>query len=67
MAGLSEKIVERLPHDLLAPASLPEVRARLTRVGVEVRPLPASETVKIVKSDLARWGALVKQLDLKTE
>ena len=60
-------IVEKLNTDLSAVLSDPEVRERLSVLGINATPGSAEKFGDEIKRDLARYGAVVKAAGIKAE
>lgn len=57
-------IVERLRRELAAVLAMPEVRETFARTGGRVITLGAAETEALIRRDVERWTALIKQAGL---
>jgi tripartite-type tricarboxylate transporter receptor subunit TctC len=66
-AKLPAPVLKRLNDELNAVLALPEVREVLAREGAEPRPSTPDEFGKLIASDLARWGKLIKEANIKVE
>ena len=60
-------IVDKLNADLSAVLSDPEVRERLSVLGINATPGSADKFGEEIKRDLARYGAVVKAAGIKAE
>ena len=60
-------IVEQLSAELVRVFQLPDVKERLTPLGVEVTTRGAAELRTVVADDLAKWRAVVAQAGLRPE
>lgn len=60
-------IVDRLARATREVLQLPDVRARLAELSVEVTPLGSNEFATQIRSDLARWAQVVKTSNIKID
>lgn len=58
--GTPPAIAGRLEREFLNVMKLPEVRDRLTSLGLEVTPLAAAEFGQYLKRETQKWGELVR-------
>lgn len=66
-AGTPKEIVARLNTEINAALKLPEVRAKLEAAGIEVQGGTPQDYAALIKSDLAKWGKVVKQAGIEQE
>jgi putative tricarboxylic transport membrane protein len=66
-AGLPAPIAERLSAELQKMLSKPEVKERLLNTGVEVFYTGPKEFDAYVKSELAKWTGLIKEVGIQPE
>jgi tripartite-type tricarboxylate transporter receptor subunit TctC len=66
-AGTPKAIIDRLNLALRAGIDTPEVRARIAADGGDPLPSTPEEYVKDIEREDARWGALIRKLNLKVE
>ncbi len=66
-AGTPREIVNRLNADLNRVVSLPEVRARLQALFFSVRTSTPEEFAALIKSDIAKWGKLIRDANIKAD
>jgi tripartite-type tricarboxylate transporter receptor subunit TctC len=59
--------VKKLEAEFMRIAKLPEVIARLKPLGIDTVGNSSEEFSKILKSDIARWGAVAKASNIKIE
>ena len=59
--GVPAPIVARLNTELRAILALPEVRAAVEKVGVDVSTSSPEQLYALMQRDYARWGAIVKK------
>ncbi len=65
--GTSKAIVERLNAEIAAIIKSPEVRERLAAQGYEPEAGTPQQLGEMIKSELARYGKLVKAVGMKVE
>jgi tripartite-type tricarboxylate transporter receptor subunit TctC len=66
-AGTPKPIIERLNKALRALVDTPEVRARIASDGGDPLPSTPEEYAADIQREDAKWGALIKKLNLKVE
>jgi tripartite-type tricarboxylate transporter receptor subunit TctC len=66
-AGTPRPIVEKLNRALRAGIDTPDVRSRIAADGGDPMPSSPEEYVKDIEREDARWGALIRKLNLKVE
>jgi tripartite-type tricarboxylate transporter receptor subunit TctC len=66
-AGTPPAIVGKLNAELRRILALPDVRERLAAQGTEVRAGTPESLAAFMRAEIARWGKVVKQVDLKIE
>ena len=66
-AGTPTAIVARLNAEINAALKLPDVRTRLDAAGIEVQGGTPQDYASVIKSDLAKWGKVVKEAGIPTE
>jgi tripartite-type tricarboxylate transporter receptor subunit TctC len=66
-AGTPKEIVAKLNAEINAALKLPEVRAKLEAAGIEVQGGTPQEYAALIKSDLAKWGKVVKEAGIQQE
>jgi tripartite-type tricarboxylate transporter receptor subunit TctC len=59
--------VKKLEAEFMKIARLPDVAARLKAIGVDAVGTSTDEFTNILKSDIARWGDVVKSANIKIE
>jgi len=65
--GTPPEIVKKLEGEFMKIAKLPDVASRLKAIGVDAVGTSTDEFTKILTSDIARWGDLVKSANIKIE
>jgi tripartite-type tricarboxylate transporter receptor subunit TctC len=58
-------IVARLNRELTAVANAPETRAALDKQGVVVQTSTPEELAALIKSDVTRWGTIIRESGVK--
>lgn len=66
-AGTPNEIVAKLNTEINAALKLPEVRAKLEAAGIEVQGGTPQQYAALIKSDLAKWGKVVKEAGIQQE
>jgi tripartite-type tricarboxylate transporter receptor subunit TctC len=66
-AGTPDAIIKRLNHALRAGVDTPDVRARIAADGGDPLPSTPEEYRADIEREDARWGALIRKLNLKVE
>jgi len=59
-AGTTREIVNRLNADIVRGLAAPEVRERLLALGVEPQTSTPEQLAAFVKSEIAKWGRIVR-------
>jgi len=66
-AGTPKEIVARLNAEINATLKMPDVRAKLEAAGIEIQGGTPQEYAAVIKSDLAKWGKVVKEAGIEPE
>ena len=66
-AGTPKAIVTKLNAEINAALKLPDVRAKLELAGIEVQGGTPQEYAALIKSDLVKWGRVVKEAGIPAE
>lgn len=66
-AGTPKAIVARLNTEINAALKLPDVRTKLEAAGIEIQGGTPQEYAALIKSDLAKWGKVVKEAGIQPE
>jgi tripartite-type tricarboxylate transporter receptor subunit TctC len=64
-AGTPKEIIDRLGTEIRRILAMPDVLARLERLGVEATPASAEEFGALIRSELKRWNQLVRDAGIK--
>lgn len=65
--GLPETLQIRLSKALEAATSAPDVADRLSALGLEAAYAPPQEVTRIITSELALWGPLIRSLGIEAQ
>ena len=66
-AGTPKAIVDKLNAEINAALKLPDVRAKLEAAGIEVQGGTPQAYAALIKSDLAKWGKVVKAAGIEAD
>jgi tripartite-type tricarboxylate transporter receptor subunit TctC len=66
-AGTPRDIVDRLHTEVSRILKAPDVKERLAADGAEVSALPPDEFAAYIKSEIAKWGAVIRQGNIRPE
>ena len=66
-AGTPKAIVDKLNAEINAALKLPDVRAKLEAAGIEVQGGTPQDYAALIKSDLSKWGKVVKEAGIPLE
>ncbi len=66
-AGTPSAVVAMLERELMAAVSEPDMRTRLTEMGVVVTPLPAAAFGGFIRNDINAWAEFVAAAKIKLE
>jgi tripartite-type tricarboxylate transporter receptor subunit TctC len=66
-AGTPPEIVERLNHELVRIIAMPDVRERLTAIGMEPSPSSPAQLEAEIRTEVARWGPVVRRAGIHRE
>ena len=66
-AGTPAAIIARLNTEINAALKLPDVRTRLDTAGIEIQGGTPQDYASLIKSDLAKWGKVVKEAGIPAE
>jgi tripartite-type tricarboxylate transporter receptor subunit TctC len=65
--GTPQQIVERLADEIGAVLREPEIAERLTSLGAPPSPMRPAQFEAIVRSDLEKWGRVVREAEIRLE
>ena len=66
-AGIPQDIVQRLNGEIVAALKSPEVRDRLTNLGVEPQPGTPEALGHIMVSDVKRWAVVIQKAGVEPQ
>jgi tripartite-type tricarboxylate transporter receptor subunit TctC len=66
-ANTPPEVIRKANADILRILAMPEVQATLAKQGIEAHTSTPAEMAALVKADLARWGRMVKEANIKPE
>ena len=66
-AGTPKAIAAKLNTEINAALKLPDVRAKLEAVGIEIQGGTPQAYAALIRSDLAKWGKVVKEAGIPSE
>ena len=66
-AGTPKPIVDKIAADLARVLALPEVRAKLENIGLEVVGAGPAEFAVIVRNDYAKWGKVIRDANIRLD
>ena len=66
-AGTPKAIIAKLNAEINAALKLPDVRAKLEAAGIEIQGGTPQEYAALIKSDLAKWGKVIKDAGIPQE
>jgi len=66
-AGTPKAIIARLNAEINAVLKMPEVRTKLEAAGIDIQGGTPEAYATLIKSDLAKWGKVVKDAGIEAE
>ncbi len=66
-AGTPKAIIAKLNAEINAALKLPDVRAKLEGAGIEPQGGTPEEYAALIKSDLVKWGKVIKEAGIQPE
>jgi tripartite-type tricarboxylate transporter receptor subunit TctC len=66
-AKVSPSIIARLNRDLNAVVDTPETRAALEKQGLVIQTSTPEQMGELIRKDVARWGAIIRESGLKSK
>jgi tripartite-type tricarboxylate transporter receptor subunit TctC len=60
-AGAPQQVVNVLADEIAAIAAMPDVRDRLRSLALTPSPSEPEELARLLRSDMSRWGAIIRQ------
>jgi tripartite-type tricarboxylate transporter receptor subunit TctC len=65
--GTPKEIVSRLHGEIMKAMALPDVRERLTTIGLEQSGNTPAEFAAQIKADIAKWRKVIQEVNIKVE
>jgi tripartite-type tricarboxylate transporter receptor subunit TctC len=65
--GTAQPIIDKLAADLAKVLAMPDVRKRLTDIGLEPVGTTPAQFAAIVKNDHAKWGEVIRNANIKLD
>jgi len=66
-ANTPAEVIRKAQADVARVLAMPDVQATLAKQGIEVRASTSAEMAAAIKADLARWGRVVKEANIKAQ
>jgi tripartite-type tricarboxylate transporter receptor subunit TctC len=66
-AGTPHEVISRLNQDISKAARSPEMRQRWIEQGLEPRVTTTDELAAVIKSDVDKWGRIIRQAGIRAE
>jgi tripartite-type tricarboxylate transporter receptor subunit TctC len=66
-AGTPKHIVARLHADIVKAIASPDMRDRMNAIGLEPVGNTPEQFAGQIRSDIARWGAVIRQAGIKVD
>jgi tripartite-type tricarboxylate transporter receptor subunit TctC len=66
-AGVPRPIVDKVNADLIRALATPDVKTRLGELGVEAISSTPEQFGQFMASETARWGKLIKEVNMRVE
>lgn len=66
-AGIPEEIVRKINADAVATLRTPEVKERLAQLGADVVANSPAEFAQVIRTEIDKWGKVVRAAGIKTE
>ncbi len=66
-AGTPKAIIAKLNAEINAALKMPDVRAKLEAAGIDVQGGSPDDYAALIKSDLVKWGKVIKEAGIKPE
>jgi tripartite-type tricarboxylate transporter receptor subunit TctC len=66
-AAVPREIVARLHTEIVRVLALPDIKARFADQGADVASNTPEQFAAYIKSEIAKWGKLIKELGVKAE
>ena len=66
-AGTPREIAQKLNEAIVRAANDPVIKERMEALAFDVTAAPLAETAAYVKSELAKWGQVVREVGAKVD
>jgi tripartite-type tricarboxylate transporter receptor subunit TctC len=66
-AGTPKAIIAKLNSEINAALKMPDVRAKLEAAGIDIQGGSPEDYAALIKSDLVKWGKVIKEAGIKPE
>lgn len=66
-AGVSRAIIDRLSAEAARALKQPDTEARLTKLGIDARPMQPDAFAAYIRTETERWGAIIRRSGAKAE
>ena len=66
-AGTPADIAQKLNEAIVRAANDPDIKERMEALAFDVTAAPLGETAAYVKSELAKWGKVVREVGAKVD
>jgi tripartite-type tricarboxylate transporter receptor subunit TctC len=66
-AGTPKPIINKIQAELVKVVALPDVKERMFGLGMEVAGSTPEQLAALVKSDIAKWGTVIKEAGVRVE
>lgn len=66
-AGTPRAVIARIHGELVRTVAMPDVRERMVSLGMEVAGSTPDELGALVRSDIAKWGRVIKEAGVKVD
>ena len=60
-------IVRKIREDALAALAYPPMKQRFAEIGATVATSTSAEVTTLIKSEMAKWGPIIKAASIKAE
>jgi tripartite-type tricarboxylate transporter receptor subunit TctC len=66
-AGTPKPVINKIQAELVKVVALPDVKERMFGLGMEVAGSTPEQLAALVKSDIAKWGTVIKEAGVRVE
>ena len=66
-AATPRAVIEKLNADIVRSLNKPEIKARLLRLGLDVRPSKPEYVDELIKTEVDKWGRIVKEAKIEPQ